>query len=68
MNDLKLARILPYVAHAGVELYLDGVKVDNKYYLMIMDDSYNYIVTKIVPYDEIKLEIHITKMKEREDK
>ncbi len=68
MEDLKLARILPYVAHAGIELYLDGVKVDNEDYLKIMDDSYNYIVTKIVPYDEIKLEIHITKIIEREAK
>lgn len=65
MDDLKLASILPYTSHAGVELYLDNTRLEEDDYLKVMKDSYNYIVVGIMPYSDEKLQLNI---KERESK
>ena len=65
MEELKLANILPYTSHVGVELYFDDTRLEEDDYLKVMKDSYNYIVIGIRPYSDEKLQLNI---KERESK
>ena len=64
MENLRLANILPYTSHAGVELYLNDNRLEGEDYLKVMKDSYNYNVIGIMPYSDEKIEIHIIERKD----
>lgn len=67
MNELKLFRILPFLTHGGIELYLNDTRLNDEDYLKVMNDSYCYKVVKIIPYNDDKLELHIAKIEKEEN-